>query len=82
MDGKGRFLGKNFVERLRRSLKNEWVYLHGWETGTEAKAGVRKWIDFYDHKRPHSALGGQPPAVIYWQRNETTQPDQQGQRVA
>jgi len=82
MDGKGRFLDNIFVERLWRSLKYECVYLHAWETGSEAKAGVRKWIAFYNHKRPHSALGGKPPAVIYWQRNETTNPDQQVQRVA
>jgi putative transposase len=82
MDGKGRFLDNIFVERLWRSLKYECVYLHAWETGSEAKAGVRKWIEFYNHKRPHSTLGGQPPAVVYWQRIETTNPDQQVQRVA
>jgi putative transposase len=82
MDGKGRFLDNIFVERLWRSLKYECVYLHAWETGSEAKSGIRKWIDFYNQKRPHSALGGKPPAVIYWQRNETTQPDQQVQRLA
>lgn len=82
MDGKGRFLDNIFVERLWRSLKYECVYLHAWETGSEAKAGVGKWIKFYNHKRPHSALGGKPPAVIYWRRNETTNPDQQVQRVA
>jgi len=82
MDGKGRFLDNIFVERLWRSLKYECVYLHAWETGSEAKAGVRKWIEFYNHKRPHSALGGKPPAVVYWQTNETTNPDQQEQRVA
>ena len=82
MDGKGRFLDNIFVERLWRSLKYECVYLHAWETGSEAKAGVRKWFEFYNHKRPHSALGGKPPAVIYWQRDETTNPDQQVQRVA
>ncbi|WP_416535688.1 MULTISPECIES: IS3 family transposase [unclassified Phaeobacter] len=82
MDGKGRFLDNIFVERLWRSLKYECVYLHAWETGSDAKAGVRKWIEFYNHKRPHSALGGKPPAVIYWQRNEITNPDQQVQRVA
>jgi len=76
------FLDNIFVERLWRSLKYECVYLHAWETGSEAKEGVRKWIDFYNHKRPHSALGGKPPAVVYWQRNETTNPDQQVQRVA
>ncbi len=82
LDGKGLFLDNIFVERLWRSLKYECPYLHAWETGSEAKAGVRKWIDFYNHKRPYSALGGKPPAVIYWQRIETTNPDQQVQRVA
>jgi putative transposase len=82
MDGKGRFLDNIFVERLWRSLKYECVYLHAWETGSEAKAGVRKWMDFYNRKRPHSALGGKPPAVVYWQRRETQKPDQLEQRVA
>jgi putative transposase len=82
MDGKGRFLDNIFVERLWRSLKYECVYLHAWETGSEAKAGVRKWMEFYNQNRPHSALGGKTPAVVYWQRNETVQLDQQGQRVA
>ena len=82
MDGKGRFLDNIFVERLWRSMKYECVYLHAWETGSEARAGIGKWMEFYNHKRPHSSLGGKPPAVVYWQRNETTQPDQQEQRVA
>ena len=94
MDGKGRFLDNIFVERLWRSLKYECVYLHAWETGSEAKAGVGKWIEFYNRKRPHSALGGKPPAVVYWLRKDETKPpngdasltcratDQQAQRVA
>lgn len=82
MDGKGRFLDNIFVERLWRSLKYECVYLHAWETGSEAKASVRKWIKFYNHKRPHSALGGKPPAVIYWLGKDETQTGQQEQRVA
>ena len=82
MDGKGRFLDDIFVERLWQSLKYECVYLHAWETGSEAKAGIRKWMAFYNHKRPHAAHGGQPPAVVYWHRNETPDPDQQLQKVA
>jgi putative transposase len=80
MDGKGRFLDNIFVERLWRSMKYECVYLHAWETRSEARAG--KWMEFYNHKRPHSSLGGKPLVVVYWQRNEATQPDQQVQRVA
>ncbi|MGB3278212.1 MAG: integrase core domain-containing protein [Pseudorhodobacter sp.] len=82
MDGKGWFLDNIFVERLRWSLKYECVYLHAWKYGTEAKAGVRKWIEFYHNKRPRSDLCGKPPAVIYWRRNDTIQPDQRGQRGA
>jgi len=82
MDGKGRFLDNIFVERLWRSLKYECVYLHAWETGSQARTGIGKWMNFYNCKRPHSALGGQPPAVVYWQRTEQQQPDQQVPRVA
>ncbi len=82
MDGKGRFLDNIFIERLWRSMKYECVYLHAWETGSQAKDGIRKWMEFYNQKRPHSALGGKPPAVVYWQRNQTTQTDQQERRVA
>ncbi|WP_322896124.1 integrase core domain-containing protein, partial [Yoonia sp. 67] len=57
-------------------------YLHAWETGSQAKAGITKWMTFYNHQRPHSALGGKPPAVAYWLRKNETQPDQQVQKVA
>lgn len=82
IDGKDRFLDNIFVEQLWRSQKYECVYLHAWETGSEAKVGIRKWIASYNHKSPHSAPGDKPHAVIYWQRNETKQPGQQVQRVA
>ena len=79
MDGKGRCLDNIFIERLWRSLKYECVYLHAWETGSQAKVGVARWITFYNHQRPHAAHSGQPPAVVYFNQIET---DQQGQRVA
>lgn len=76
MDGKGRYLDNIFIERLWRTLKYECVYLHAWETGSQARAGVRQWMEFYNHRRPHKALGGQPPAVVYSLQIEATQPDQ------
>jgi putative transposase len=82
MDGKGRFLDNIFVERLWRTLKYECVYLHAWETGSQVRAGIREWMEFYNTKRPHSALGGKPPAMVYWQANDQNQPDQQVQKVA
>ena len=48
-------------ERLWRSLKYECVYLHAFETASEARAGIGKWITYYNAERPHSALGGRTP---------------------
>ena len=43
------------------SLKYWCVYLHAFETGSEARAGIGSWIDYYNTKRPHSAPAGQTP---------------------
>ena len=40
---------------------------------------LRHWITFYNHHRPHTAHGGQSPAVVYFNSIET---DQQVQAVA
>lgn len=79
MDGKGRGLDNVFVERFWRSLKYECVYLHAWETGSQAKAGIAQWMTFYNRQRPHTAHRGLTPAAVYW---NTVQPDQQLRRVA
>lgn len=39
MDGRGRFLDNIFIERLWRTLKYEYVFLHAWETGSVTKRG-------------------------------------------
>ena len=53
MDGRGRWMDNVMIERLWRSLKYECVYLHAFETGTAARAGIGKWI-----VRPLSRTGG------------------------
>jgi putative transposase len=79
MDGKARYLDNIFIERLWRSLKYECVYLHAWETGSQARAGIGSRISFYNHQRPQTGHGGQPPAVVY---SNTIATDQQRQAVA
>ncbi len=61
MDGRGRYLDNIFIERLWRSLKYECVYLHKLEDGRHARELIGTWLDFYNHARPHSALGGRTP---------------------
>jgi putative transposase len=65
MDGRGRWMDNIFIERLWRSVKYECVYLHAFETGSEARAGLGRWIAYYNADRPHSALGGRTPAEAH-----------------
>ena len=65
MDGRGRWMDNVLIERLWRSLKYECVYLHAFETGSELRAGLTKWIGYYNAGRPHSALEGRTPDEAY-----------------
>jgi len=65
MDGKGRWMDNVFIERLWRSVKYECVYLHAYETGSEARAGIDSWVNHYNNRRPHSSLGGRTPAEVH-----------------
>jgi putative transposase len=65
MDGRGRWMDNVFIERLWRSLKYECVYLHAFETGSEVRTGLSKWIGYYNARRPHSALAGRTPNEAY-----------------
>ena len=65
MDGRGRWMDNVFIERLWRSLKYECVYLHAFETGSELRAGLTKWIGYYNTQRPHSTLAGWTPDEAY-----------------
>ena len=65
MDGRGRWMDNVFIERLWRSMKYECVYLHAFETGSELRAGLAKWVSYYNAERPHSGLGGRTPDEAY-----------------
>jgi putative transposase len=65
MDGRGRWMDNVFIERLWRSLKYECVFLNAFETGSEARDGIGRWIGYYNADRPHSALGGRTPNEAY-----------------
>lgn len=56
MDGRGRVQDNIFVERLRRTLKYEEVYLKDYETVFEAVEGIRSYFKFYNGDRLHQAL--------------------------
>lgn len=65
MDGRGRALDNVFTERLWRSVKYEEVYLNDYAGVAEAERGIGAYFDFYNHTRPHQALGYATPAQIF-----------------
>ena len=53
------------VERLIRTLKEQCVHRHRFETLQHASRVIGDWISFYNQKRPHQALGMKTPAEAY-----------------
>jgi putative transposase len=64
MDGKAAWRDNVFVERLWRSIKYEEIYLNAYDSVTEAKAGIKAWISFYNEERKHQTLGT-TPSLMY-----------------
>jgi putative transposase len=61
LDGKGVWRDNVFVERLWRSVKYEEVYLRAYDSVSEARASIAKYLAFYNERRPHSSLDSRTP---------------------
>jgi len=66
MDGRGAWRDNVFVERLWRSVKYEEVYLHAYDSVSEARASIGRYLTFYNETRPHSAHGRRTPDQAYF----------------
>ncbi|WP_408005588.1 IS3 family transposase [Salibaculum griseiflavum] len=70
MDGKGRWIDNRMIERLWRSLKYECVYLRAFETGSQAREGIGRWLAYYNAERPHSTYGILTPDEVHASKTE------------
>jgi len=66
MDGKGAWRDNVFVERLWRSVKYEEVYLRAYDSVSEARTSIGRYLDFYNCRRPHSSLDAATPDQAYF----------------
>jgi putative transposase len=66
MDGKGAWRDNVFVERLWRSVKYEEVYLRAYDSVSEARTSIARYLDFYNGRRPHSSLDRRTPDQAYF----------------
>ncbi len=49
------------VERMNRTLAQEWQYGRAWESEAGRASALPAYIEHYNWSRPHSACGGLPP---------------------
>jgi putative transposase len=65
MDGRGAWRDHVFVERLWKSVKYERVYLHAYDSVTEARQSIMQYLGWYNQSRPHSSLNRHTPDEAY-----------------
>ena len=66
MDGKGAWRDNVFVERLWRTVKYEEVYLRAYDSVSDARASIGRYLDLYNRRRPHSSLDDMTPDRAYF----------------
>jgi len=68
MDGRGAWRDNVFVERLWRSIKYEEIYLRAYDSVSEARASIGRYLTLYNGRRPHSSLDRKTPDQAYFDR--------------
>ena len=71
MTGKGRSLDNIFIERWWRSFKHEHFYLNQYQTVRELRKGISSYVEFYNTKRFHQALGYKRPDEVFYEKIES-----------
>jgi transposase InsO family protein len=49
------------VERFHQTMEREWAKGVRYKNSIARNRALPHWLDYYNTRRPHSALGGKPP---------------------
>jgi putative transposase len=66
MDGKGAWRDNVFIERFWKTLKYQEVYLRAYDTVSEARSSIARYVEFYNSRRPHSSIDDHTPDEAYF----------------
>ena len=66
VDGRGRWRDNVFVERLWKSIKVRGGVSARLRNVSAARAGLARYIHFFNTRRPHSALDRRTPDAVYF----------------
>lgn len=50
------------AERFIQTMLREWAYAATYQSSDQRRVALPAWLDYYNHRRPHSALGHKTPA--------------------
>ena len=57
--------GNSYIERFHRSLKEEEVWPAEYRNVEEARVSIARWIEEYNHDRPHCGVGNRTPREAF-----------------
>jgi putative transposase len=57
--------GNSYIERFHRSLKEEEVWTAEYRNVQEARVSIARWIEEYNHDRPHCGVGNRTPREAF-----------------
>jgi len=66
MDGKGRSIDNICIERFWRTIKYEEIYLNDYKSMSELRYSIDNYMNKYNSKRLHSAIGNKTPNEVYF----------------
>jgi putative transposase len=65
MDGKGRATDNIFIERLWRTVKQDYVYICPANDGNDLYKGLDKFFDYYNNVKSHQGIEREIPVALY-----------------
>lgn len=65
MDGKGRAIDNIFIERLWRTVKQDYIYITPVDNGVELYHGLKEFFEHYNHRKAHQGIGRVTPSSLF-----------------
>lgn len=65
MDGRGRAIDNIFIERLWRTVKQDYIYISPADNGFELYQGLKKFFEHYNYYKTHQGIGRVTPISLY-----------------